>query len=164
MRRAIDLSPLVKNLIRDLEPLGESMGTRITNSVPGNVIVYADAIVLTQIFQNLLSNAMRFTPGGEIIIGARMLEGMPNAGCGDNGEGIPADRIDRIFDKLETDPDPKKEAPVSASQSSSRRSRPRRGNQRGKLPAKRHHIPFHSPPHRKTGIAIPGTIEHQYSR
>lgn len=108
VRRAIDLSPLVKSLIRDVQPLAETAGTRITHAVPANLVVYADAIILTQIFQNLVSNAMRFTPGGEIIVGARMLEGKAECWVRDNGEGIPADRIERIFDKLETDPDPRK--------------------------------------------------------
>ena len=108
VRRVIDLAPLVKSLIRDVQPLGESMGTKIINNVPGSVIVYADAVVLTQIFQNLVSNALRFTPGGEVIIGARMIEGKAECWVRDNGEGIPADRIGKIFEKLETDPDPAK--------------------------------------------------------
>ena len=108
VQRPIDLAPLVKNLIRDIRPLCESGDVRIISSIPGDLVVYADAPMLTQIFQNLVSNAIRFSPGGEINVGARRVEGRIECWVQDNGDGIPADRIDRIFDILETDPDPKK--------------------------------------------------------
>ncbi|HWB60162.1 MAG TPA: sensor histidine kinase, partial [Chthoniobacteraceae bacterium] len=108
VRRQIDLSPFVKSLIRDLGPLCESNATRITSAIPGNLVVYADALMLTQVFQNLITNAIRFTPGGEIIVGARQMGDHVECSVRDNGEGIPEDRIGRIFDKLETDPDPAK--------------------------------------------------------
>jgi signal transduction histidine kinase len=108
VKRLIDLSPLVKSFIRDVQPLCESNGTRIINEVPGNMAIYADALLLTQIFQNLVSNALRFTPGGKVVIGARALKGKTECWVMDDGEGIEPERINRIFDKLETDPDPEK--------------------------------------------------------
>ena len=62
--------------------------------------------MLTRIFQNLIANAIKYTPRGEVIIGAHAGEA-DGVECwvADNGEGIPSDLIAKIFDKLETDPD-----------------------------------------------------------
>ncbi len=92
VRRLIDLSPLVKSFIRDVQPLCESNGTRIINEVPGSLVIYADALLLTQIFQNLVSNALRFTPGGVVTIGATAMEGKIECWVKDDGEGIRAGR------------------------------------------------------------------------
>jgi Signal transduction histidine kinase len=57
--------------------------------------------------QNLIATALTYTPRGEVIVGAR--ETGPEGGIvcwvSDNGSGIPADRLERIFDRLETDPE-----------------------------------------------------------
>ena len=68
-----------------------------------------DADMLTLIFQNLISNAIDYTPNGEVNIGARRIAEPPAVECwvSDNGAGIPADRLEKVFDKLETDPDKK---------------------------------------------------------
>jgi signal transduction histidine kinase len=54
----------------------------------------------------LVANAIKYTPRGEVIIGARETpaEGALEFWVSDNGAGIPADRLESIFDKLETDP------------------------------------------------------------
>jgi signal transduction histidine kinase len=65
--------------------------------------------MLTLVFQNLISNAIDYTPNGEVVIGAREAEESDAVECwvSDNGAGIPADRLEKVFDKLETDPEKK---------------------------------------------------------
>ena len=106
-RRGIDLWSLVESLTRDLHPVAGTSSTRLVNSVPEDLRAYADASCLTRIFQNLIANAIKYTPRGEVIIGARIGDDAHGVECwvGDNGEGIPDDAIDKIFEKLETDPD-----------------------------------------------------------
>lgn len=106
-RREIDLWPLVQRLIHDVRPLAESARTTVLNAVPRHLLLHADAEQTARIFQNLLGNAIRFTAGGEIEVGAAMRDGSVECWVRDNGAGIPPGRIARIFDKLETDPDPK---------------------------------------------------------
>jgi signal transduction histidine kinase len=106
-RREFDLWPLVEALIHDLHPVAGTASTRLTNSVPLEFVVYADASLLRRVLQNLIANAIAYTPRGEVVIA--VLE----AGAGgavecfvrDNGEGIPADRQGSVFDKHDTDPD-----------------------------------------------------------
>ena len=106
-RRTLDLWPFVETLVHDLGLVAGTAGTRLVNRVPDELFVYADAGLLRRIFQNLVANAVRYTPNGEVIIGARSLdpEGTVEVSVSDNGAGIPPSRIDKVFDKLETDPE-----------------------------------------------------------
>ena len=70
-RRAFDLWPLVEALKNDLQPLADATSTRLIDTVPDDLVVYADASLLRRVFQNLIANAIRYTPHGEVVIGAR---------------------------------------------------------------------------------------------
>lgn len=108
-RREFDLWPLVHGLIYDLQPLAEAAGTELRNRVSIHQVIYADAGLLTQVFQNLISNAIDYTPKGEVIIGAQTTDESGAVECwvSDNGAGIPKDQIDKVFEKLVTDPEKK---------------------------------------------------------
>ncbi len=105
-RRILDLWPLVEALIHDLHPVAGTESTELINNVPDELTVYADASLLRRVFQNLVANAIRYTARGEVVIGARGTEADGAIECWvtDNGAGIPKDRLERIFDKYETDP------------------------------------------------------------
>jgi len=103
--RELDLWPLVEELIHDLQPLTGSKDIQIKNEVPHDCIVFGDPVLLNQVFQNLLSNAIDHTIKGEIVVGALSKpEGAVHCWVRDTGEGIPETRIKKIFEKLETDP------------------------------------------------------------
>lgn len=104
-RREFDLWPLVQGLVYDLKPLAAPSRTRLVNAVPEDLAVYADAPALAQVFQNLLSNALKYAPGGRVTVGARRLEEGGGVECrvSDTGEGIEPGRLGRIFEKGETD-------------------------------------------------------------
>ena len=106
-RREFDLWPLVEALIHDLHPVAGTSTTRLTNAVPEDFVVYADASLLRRVFQNLIANAISYTPRGEVVVGAKSADESGAVECfvRDNGEGIPADRCRTVFDKHETDPD-----------------------------------------------------------
>ncbi len=106
-RRAFDLWPLVESLIHDLHPVAGTASTQLINQVPDDLVVYADASLLRRVFQNLIANAIKYTPRGEIVIGAREpgAEGTVECWVSDNGAGIPAEFLEKVFDKGETDPE-----------------------------------------------------------
>ena len=106
-RRQFDLWPLVEELIYALSPVAKTAGTRFINHVPDDLVVYADAGMLRRLLQNLMANAIKYTPHGEIIIGAQELveQGVIECWVSDSGAGIPAALIDKVFDKGETDPE-----------------------------------------------------------
>lgn len=105
-RREFDLWPLVEGLLIDMESVIDQPGVRIVNAVPSDVVVFADSLMLSQIFQNLLSNALRYTSSGQIVVGAETLPGEKRTvrcRVSDTGCGIEPHRLGKIFDKLESD-------------------------------------------------------------
>jgi signal transduction histidine kinase len=104
-RREFDLWPLVEGLLMEMVPLIDREQVRITNSVPSDLDVFADSLMLSQIFQNLLSNALRYTPRGEIEAGAEAIGSGMSVRCWvrDTGSGIEPHRLEKIFEKLESD-------------------------------------------------------------
>jgi signal transduction histidine kinase len=106
-RRRFDLWPLVEALIHDLHPVAGTGSTRLINAIPEDFVVYADASLLRRVFQNLIANAISYTPRGEVVIGASVTGEGGTAECfvRDNGEGIPGERLRTVFDQHETDPE-----------------------------------------------------------
>jgi signal transduction histidine kinase len=105
-RREFDLWPLIEALVHDLHPVAGTDSTHLINEVPDDLVVYADASLLRRVFQNLIGNAIKYTPRGDVVIGARELEAGGGVECwvGDNGAGIPDELLDKVFDKGESDP------------------------------------------------------------
>lgn len=101
-RREFDLWPLVEGLIYDLGPLAKTGGTKLVNRIPKDLIVYADAAMLKRVFQNLVANAIKHTPRGEVVIDASENDtGGVKCRVSDNGKGIPEDRLEKLFDKAD---------------------------------------------------------------
>lgn len=105
-QRRVDLWPLVEAVRLALSPIADASGTRIDNSIPPHLVVHADASMLRRILQNLIKNAISFTPGGTVAIAAMLRPGDPlvEVTVSDDGEGIPPERIGLVFEKLESDP------------------------------------------------------------
>jgi len=107
-KREFDLWSLVESIIQDLYPIATDVHTTLVNNVPNDMTIYADARLLGQVFQNLISNALKFTPNGRVIVGAQGANGFAQCWVEDTGAGIDAERRDKIFEKLETDQQPDK--------------------------------------------------------
>jgi len=104
----LNLHGQVENVARDFQPLALSAGTALRNQIDDHLEVYSDEILLGQIFENLLSNALKFTSQGIIEIGAREAGDGQSVECWvkDSGQGIPSAEIDRIFERFETGSEP----------------------------------------------------------
>jgi len=64
--------------------------------------IYGDLTRLRQVFINLINNAVKFTQKGEVVVTLSRREGadgapLLHAAVRDTGIGIPADRLDRLF-------------------------------------------------------------------
>lgn len=103
--RVFDLWPQVEALLYDMQPLADTAGTHLRNEVPEDLSVFADASALQRVLQNLLGNAIRYAPRGQVVVEARAVGDDGDVQCTvrDNGAGIAADRLAVVFDKLETD-------------------------------------------------------------
>ena len=105
--RRFDLWPLVEALIDDLHAVANTAGTRVLNRIPDDLVMLADAALMRRVFQNLIGNAIKFTPGGEVVVDARADPGQGTIECWvrDNGPGIDPEMLDKVFDKGESGAD-----------------------------------------------------------
>jgi signal transduction histidine kinase len=106
-RRRFELWSLVEALIHDLHPVAGTDSTQLVNEVPDELVVFADATMLNRVFQNLIANAIAYTPRGRVVIGARYVDALGAVECwvADNGAGIPEEQLDEIFEKGAGDPE-----------------------------------------------------------
>ncbi|HEV7403982.1 MAG TPA: HAMP domain-containing sensor histidine kinase [Chthoniobacteraceae bacterium] len=104
VRRTFELWPLVRRLLLELRPISTKNAIEIGNEIPPMLTVCADASLVTQVFQNLLGNAFRYTVGGRVVISARTENGLTTCVVRDNGTGIPPHMLAHVFDKRSTDP------------------------------------------------------------
>ncbi len=65
------------------------------------LLVKADAKLIVQVLVNLLDNAVKYTPSGsKIILETRKKDGMAEILISDNGDGIPDEEKNKIFEKF----------------------------------------------------------------
>ncbi|MFO0890229.1 MAG: PAS domain S-box protein [Isosphaeraceae bacterium] len=101
LRRAVvPLSDVVAGAIETARPAIEAGGHSLDLSLPPKPLVLdVDLTRLAQVFSNLLTNAARYTaPGGHIRISAESSAGWVAVRVSDDGIGIPAGELPRIFE------------------------------------------------------------------
>lgn len=105
VRRQFDLWPHVEAVFRNLSPVADTNSTTLVNEVPAELTVYADAGMLTRILQNLVSNAIRYSPRGRVTVSARAdgTDGSVECSVSDTGDGISSEMLEKVFEKYETD-------------------------------------------------------------
>jgi signal transduction histidine kinase len=103
MRVPTAVGRLLPPLLERLQPLLTRSGLSCTVSFPdGLPMISADPTRLTQVFFNLLANAIKFTPkGGRIDITVRSVAGGVEVDVRDTGVGIAADDLPRLFREFE---------------------------------------------------------------
>lgn len=101
-RRAVRLAPLVDEVFAALIPEFERINVEPRNNLPYDLsAVWADPDMLTRVFDNLCSNALRYTPsGGSITISAVQEGAMLHISVTDSGQGIATGALDRVFDRF----------------------------------------------------------------
>ncbi|HUR61322.1 MAG TPA: HAMP domain-containing sensor histidine kinase [Candidatus Thermoplasmatota archaeon] len=94
---AIDLGALMRQAVADHEDTGRAAGIRLTVEAL-DTIVQGDRLRLEQVLDNLLGNAIKFTPTGGIVRLAARREGpMVRVEVTDNGLGLPPGEALRLF-------------------------------------------------------------------
>lgn len=103
--RTFELWPLVQRLILDLGSVSSSQAIEVVNEIPPSLTVFADAGLLSQVFQNLLGNAFKYASRGRVVVEARQDASGVTCIVSDNGAGIPLEMLTKVFDRMATDPE-----------------------------------------------------------
>lgn len=103
--KAISRSALMRLIGAATEDIGAELKRRQTRwrIADGLPVLHADADVLRRVFANLISNAVKHTrENGRIQLEARIIQGdLIEIVVHDDGEGIPQDDLERIFNDFE---------------------------------------------------------------
>ena len=90
---------LLIEMVETFAPLAREKGLSIRIG-PGDATVETDIGLLRSIIQNFLSNAIRYTRAGGIVVGVRRRAGDARIDVIDSGPGIPADKQNKYFANL----------------------------------------------------------------
>ena len=94
-----DLGLLLRELEQDFQHLAHEKGLRL-RVAPCSLWVHTDPTVLRRILSNLLSNAVRYTPRGRILLGCRRRASELDIQVWDTGIGIPPEQREAIFEEF----------------------------------------------------------------
>jgi two-component system phosphate regulon sensor histidine kinase PhoR len=101
-KEPVMLQEMVRGVVQQLDNMAGEKGTDIFVEIPDDLpAICGDKERLSQVFMNLLHNAIKFTPpGGEVRIKANGLKEKCLVEVSDTGIGIPPQELPRIFDKF----------------------------------------------------------------
>ncbi len=89
----VDLCALVETRVGDVVPLALSRDQDLGLEIDGRPFVQADRVVLASMVDNLVGNALRYTPKGRAItVRLEALPGLARISVEDEGPGIPLDQ------------------------------------------------------------------------
>ncbi len=103
VRRPIDLSAFLGQMLRDYEVTLAAQGKRLAATIEKGVTANANEDLLEPVIENLLENAASFTPKfGTIDVQLEKSGDWVHVRVGDRGPGVDADKLPRIFSRYFT--------------------------------------------------------------
>jgi two-component system, sensor histidine kinase len=99
----VALEPLFSSLKSDFQPLTDQKGLKLRFRTT-NAVVRSDRTLLRRILQNIVSNAIRYTRAGGVLVGIRHRRGTVRIDVVDTGCGIPEDEYEAIFEEFHRAP------------------------------------------------------------
>lgn len=97
--KSIAIQNLFDELDKEFQPVAEQKGIRLVFS-PSSAVIESDIVLAVQILRNLVSNALRYTSQGRVLVGCRHRNGKLDIEVHDTGIGIEEDQLAKIFDEF----------------------------------------------------------------
>ncbi len=103
-RQDIDLARVVRETAQTFEVEASRKRIKLVRQIPEEAVhFFGDEDRLPQVFVNLISNAIKYTPEGQTVtvrVCGEPQNGFIRAEVEDTGKGIPEDQREKIFDKF----------------------------------------------------------------
>jgi len=98
---AVDLAAIASESVETAGPLAEQREITLSLATGPTPLLAGDRARLGQLFDNLISNALKFTPeGGQVDLRLRTLRGKAVVEIRDSGIGIPASEQKHLFERF----------------------------------------------------------------
>ncbi len=96
----MDLYAVAKECVNDLRPAAEKKNVRLSCSGTAAGI-YADRCLIREMIENLVQNGIRYNKDhGKVDVFVTIHDAHPMISVKDTGIGIPADQLDRVFERF----------------------------------------------------------------
>ncbi len=95
----VPVGPLLARLAREYTPQAAAAGLSV-RVVPTNAVAHTDRSLLARVVRNFISNAIRYTERGRILIGCRRCADAIRIEVWDTGIGIPGDKFAHISEEF----------------------------------------------------------------
>ena len=100
-RDSVDIAELSRSSVAALSAKAEQLGLDLGADAAAPVLVKGDTTQLSVLLNNLVENALRYTPAGGVIdVSAHVQAGRPMLRVADDGPGIPEADRGRVFDRF----------------------------------------------------------------
>jgi len=97
----MDIHNLCHRLVEKMSVQAEKKGVQINLDLPALPLIYGDPDRLSQVFSNIIDNALTYTPsGGQVDIRGERVGNEVRITIADTGKGIPEQDINKIFDRF----------------------------------------------------------------
>jgi len=96
----VDVSRLVRQCVREFKEAAATAGIELRLGLSEKIYCYADVNLFDRALQNLLDNALKFTPkGGRVCVSTRCLGDRILVSVADTGRGISKAALPHVFDR-----------------------------------------------------------------
>ncbi len=99
---SLDLTGVITEVVNTQKIVVKDHNIRLVNNVQQSILVHADKLRLIEVFNNLISNSVKYTPesGGTITIDATLSKDMVTVSVSDTGIGMTKKQQEMIFDEF----------------------------------------------------------------
>ncbi|BCL70110.1 hypothetical protein TUMSATVNIG1_20690 [Vibrio nigripulchritudo] len=98
-KQPFSLDQLLGNIANEFHQVALQTNVEV-RYVPSDIVVYSDSVLLSRIIRNLMSNALRYTESGKVLLGSRRTPNGVRIDVLDTGDGIPKDKQKEIFQEF----------------------------------------------------------------